>query len=364
MATTEALPKLSNLIPSWANPFSYIYNDMQGIVGGLQDKIESVIIHAPPQPHLSLLDAYQHALMNWAAYIAYIVFIYAVTVFMLVYRKGRRILRSLVVMLSFGLVGPSWPWIVTQMVDAGTRLSKIADFYHPASTAASHQSILSGIANQTGGFFAGAITLLFGSGLALFMLVYGPGIQLFQLWGPVAYSFSALGKRGLQITNLLLSFGLVVTMLGRPVAIFWIEMGELWRDTFPLGKNPLGSIGYTVMAYAFATIAQLILLAACYVGVTRVEGYIKAQSAGRVAAVINKTVKAELIQSRAAAARKALPIVVMNYDLPPGKQPNRVVNHKNGRRATELAGNALSTAHPAAGQAVKAGGRVVFHPKK
>lgn len=319
------------------HPLDSIRDDLLDLVNKMQNLIEQTLITPSPLPDVTLLTGFYDVANNLAGYIAYLVFVVAVVISALTFRKGKRVIHSIGVIIIIAMLTPEWAFIVDEMQQLGYNLSHfVTTLFNP------NTKNVPAIANVLGaiGAFFGA--LCGGSLLIAFISNYPIIIVFFKFWAPIAYSFSSFGKRSKQFSNLVLSLGLVATILGPAFAVFFIEMGEVFVSTFPFGHTVFGAYAYTITSYFLAGLSQIILIAVSYMGIVAVEGKIVAMSKGASQATIKNVAKVDVqrIRRNNSSGIKPVKVQAVNQN---NRSFTQQVGHESKKVAAEKASKALLT---------------------
>jgi hypothetical protein len=199
----------------------------------------------------------------------------------------------------------------------------------------------------------------------MFIASYEFLIIVLKFWGPIAYAFGTLGTRAKQFSNMILSFGLVATIVGRPFAIFFLELGQVALQTTPLGKVGFFAMAFVVGSYVAAFVSQIVLFFVCYKGISAIEGFIGARIRGTTETLIRQTIRVDVQNirknNRAGLHPVPVPVPVRRQMVQDAKtRAKREGAKAAARKATTVASAAaLATGHPAAGAALnKAGGNL------
>lgn len=284
-----------SLVPAW-NPFDPVgsFKDMLVKMSEyMMKQFESVIVHPPRFSDKGVLPSFYGAGNQLALYIVYSVFLLVVLVGTLFFRKTGRIGKTLVVWLLLTSGVGVWVEIVNQMTAFGDSASSGVLLLGQNLPANNRFGLP--VLDDVGWYIA---TLLYGLGwgsmLSGFIANYEIFIVILKFWGPVAFSISTLGKRAKAFSNGLLALGLVATCVGRPFAIFFLELGQLAVHTTPLGKVGFFAMVFVVGSYIAALISQLVMLAVCYKGISAVEGFLVARLRGTSETLIKQTLKVDV----------------------------------------------------------------------
>jgi hypothetical protein len=206
----------------------------------------------------------------------------------LFWQRGRAAFaRALIAFVAVAALSPLWFEFISAFQKLGDNLSNVAlGLTNQAPTGAA--SIIPVLPNMTieDAFLA---SLTFGPaayfGYLLFdtFLAYGYVAAIVAFLGLLSLSLIALGPRARKVFNFLIAVGIVTMVLGRPVAIVCIELGQAFANLFTNTPNSMFILGAsTVGSLILALIAQPVLLVLMYQGVSRVGGNINALVTGTV----------------------------------------------------------------------------------
>lgn len=333
-----------------------------------------IITNAPTHTDWGILPVAYGSGLNLAAYLAYLVLVVGVVFSLFFFHKIDRVGKAILTIVVIAVLTPAWVTIVNWMVDAGTTLANIANFYDPPDKVSPSYELPT-IKNAVGAFTSYTFALIFGGFVAVILAHYEVLIIAFKLIGPIAYSLSSFGKRTKQFCNIVISMGLVATLFGRPFAVLFLEFGQVARYTFPFGRTGFGAAVYTIGSYSLAFWSQVVLFFACYFTVTAVEGKVVGAFKGVTQTFVTKMVPVNVNKIR---QNNLMPVPVpmrvqanrgshVDRGISRGKEMAKGAVRTVGRAGTTIAGAAVSaTGNVPAGAAIGAAGGAFFadRPKK
>jgi hypothetical protein len=332
-------------------------------------QFEQVIVHPPRFSDDGILPSIYGSGNQLTLYIAWIVLLFAVFIGLMFFRKGGRIGMALVNWLLLSSALPVWVTIVNQMSDAGDKGSEAALLIGQNLPENGHFGLP--VLDNVGWYI---LCLLGGIGwgslLSTFIASYEFLIILLKFWGPIAYAVGTIGTRAKQFSNMILSLGLVATLVGRPFAIFFLELGQVAVKTTPLGKVGFFAMAFVVGSYVAAFASQIVLFFVCYKGVSAIEGFIGARIRGTAETVIRQTIRVDVqnIRKNNTAGLRPVPVPVPVSRGDHTKAAASYAKREGAKAAARKATTVVSAAAMAAGQpeiavvANKAGGQF-FKPQ-
>lgn len=309
------LPMIFNPLDPWGSLRDLLVDAYEYMV----EFFQSAIVSPVRVSDAGILPIVYSSTLNLAVYFGYLIVVFALVVSVLTFRKGVRLTKAIGIWVLVGTAGAAiWIPTVNLMTEFGDDLSAVAaGIYTPPDTVSGGAPWLP---TDIGWSILGLGNSLLG-GLLLTVLLqnYEFLIILFKAIGPVAIVVGAIGPRAQKFANLILAAGLVATAVGRPFAVFFMEMGEVAVHTFPGGSSALGAMWYTVGSYYLAFLSQITLMFALYKGIAAVEGFVSSRVRGGIEAVIKKTVKVDAQKYRKEHAKpKAQPVYMKKA--PPAKR--------------------------------------------
>jgi|JI10StandDraft_1071094.scaffolds.fasta_scaffold05082_10 hypothetical protein len=356
------LPKMP-LIWNPLDPLGSLVKVMQDAYSVMVGVFEQIIASPPRFSNISILSVLYWSGSHGAASLSYMVLLFAVVIGALFFHKGMRIGQALLVYLL--LAGATIPFvaIIDQLTLAGDEAAAAMNFYTPPDGATGYAiPFITDPIWWLAGMFGG---LVGGSWLAGLIMAYEPLIILAKFIGLPMVALSTVGTRSRNVANALLAVTLVATCVGRPFAVFFLELGQVALYTAPFGTTPIGASLYTNGSYVSATISQLVLMAACYKAAVVVEGKIAAAIKGTAEATIRKVLKVDIRKQARQADSRPVPVVVMTPIPTLAQQAHGTARvgvadakRKAAHFVTQAAAGAVAVAgSPAAGAVIhKAGG--------
>lgn len=350
---TVGLPTIWNPL----DPFGSLADDLRNAYKAQENWLSNFLANPPRYSDKGILpDLYQIGSIN-AEYLVFGVFLLAVMIGVALMR-GETMARAFMAWILVSLLAPVFVQVINGMANTGNSVTADLNFYNPPNQPDPpiDNALIGGLIfllNWLGSFAL--------SGVAI---SYEPIIVFVKFWGLIAMGMWALGKRTRQMTEIIIALGIVATLLGRPVAQFILEIGQIMRSTFPGGNTlVLGGI-LTMISIALAIVSQVVLVFACYKGVQGIEGRIRSLVKGTVVTTIKNTIKVDLNK-----LRKQQPPPVPMYNVAPPGPTTRDHIHRAGRAAGRKASSAVGAAataagHPAIGLVVAKGGNHKFRENK
>lgn len=326
----------------------------------LTNSFEQIIAQPARVSNSGMLPVVYSSQLNLAVYLGYMVTVLALVVFVFVFRKGDRVVKAVGVWIFIGAMGALWIPTVDQMTQLGDdTTAALANIYTPPADATSD---IPWLPTDLGWALLGVSNALLGGlALSLYLQSYEFLIIAFKAWAPISWVVGTIGPRFQKLSNMILAVGLVATLVGRPFAVFFMEMGQIAVYTFPLGQTALGGMYYTVGSYYIAALSQIVLMIALYKGVSAIEGFITSKVKGGVEAVIKKTVKVDLEQHRKDRAKpRPTPVVVKKPELTVKSGSKKILEQGVAAAATAALGAATGGSSAVAAKAVRfAGGALL-----
>lgn len=350
---TVGLPTIWNPL----DPFGSFADELHSAYKALDKWLNNFLANPPRYSDRGILpDLYQIGAIN-AQYFVFLVMMLTVMVGVALMR-GKAIGRAIMAWVLVSLLAPVYIQLINAMANTGSSITAALNFYTPPDQPDPP------IDNALVGMVIFGLNFLGSFALAGVTVSYEPIIVLVKFWGLIAISVWALGKRARQITEVIIALGIVATLLGRPVAQFILEIGQMLRASFPGGNTlVLGGI-FVMITLTLAIISQVVLVFACYKGVQAIDGRIGALVKGTVTTTVKNTIKVDLNRLR----KQQTPPQPM-YNVAPPAPSTRDHVHRAGRAAGRKASSAVGAAataagHPAVGVVVAKGGNHKFRENK
>jgi hypothetical protein len=295
--------------------------------------------------------------------IAYVTFILA-----LFFTKKRvNFLHALMILVVLAIIGPVWFSIMNQFDVLGDELTKAStEIYVPP--AGQNQNILPPL--NFADAFATIILLLPTILWALSLYVTFAGYELVstlvQFSGLIVLSLWALGDRVKKVFSMLVSAGIVTIVLGRPVAMLFIELGQGFVATLSGASGTMIFIGaITIMSLFLALLSQILLVFLTYHAVSPIVGKVIAAVSGTVEAInierfrlTNTAINEAYTQSLQGRSQ-----AIENRPSTAGTFAREAAATGVALGAAKLAAKAAASAHPAVGAAasiaITAGGKAI-----
>jgi hypothetical protein len=197
--------------------------------------------------------------------------------------------RALIVFLAVATLSPFWYQVTAALENVGDDLTRVAMTLVEQSTGGGPNIPMFPQMTFTDAFWA---VMTFGPaaffGYLLFgtFLVYEFVTVVVAFLGLLSLSLLAIGPRSRKAFNFLVATGLVTMVLGRPVAMICIELGQAFAGLFAGTPNAVFVQGAATVGSLFlALLAQPILLVLMYQGVSRVGGLVDARITGTVKSI-------------------------------------------------------------------------------
>lgn len=210
----------------------------------------------------------------------------------LVWKRGRvSFARALLVYVGVAVISPLWYEVTAAFEKLGDDLSVVAVNFIDQSGGSGAVVAVPKLPTLiiTDSFLA-SITFgpaaLFAYELFAVLLSYEFVTILVAFFGLLSLGLLAAGARARKVFNFLVAVGLVTMVLGRPVAIICIELGQAFANVFAGAPNAMVITGViTVASLIVAILIQPVLLFLMYQGVSRVGGLIDSRITGTVRSI-------------------------------------------------------------------------------
>lgn len=279
-------------------------------------------------------------------------------------KRGRAsFVQALIIVLVSGVVGPLWFYAFDQLQLLGDQLSIAFNLNQQVQTTNGVNLVTLAfpalkIQDVLMSLFTFGPLLFFMYGLFSVFVSYTFLAVVVKFLGLICFSLLALGERTRKVFSLLVAVGLVAVVIGKPVAVLFISIGQglssltaIFAEGFIQGIILSGSV-------IAAILIQPVLVFLMYKGVSPIVGKVAAAVTGKVRALSENR---EGQGVRALSNANAASLQGRSQAIPYNKGPSYV------RRAAEIGGSvaiakgaamlaakAASNVHPAAKVAVMA----------
>ena len=209
----------------------------------------------------------------------------------LLWKRGRMsFARALLVYVGVAVLSPLWYEVTAAFEKLGDDLSVIAVNFIDQSGSGAAVAVPKLPSMIITDAFLASITFgpaaLFGYELFAILLSYEFVTILVAFFGLLSLALLGAGARARKVFNFLVAVGIVTMVLGRPVAIICIELGQAFANVFAGAPNAMVITGVvTVASLVVAILIQPVLLFLMYQGVSRVGGFIDSRITGTVRSI-------------------------------------------------------------------------------
>jgi hypothetical protein len=358
------LPKIpipTPSLPSWANPFNWLKDEIHKLLTGLTSFFETILLHPPRPPRA-----------NWQDYLfgnalgltpALEIFTVVLVVVIALFHQGYfpRVTQALLMIIVLACIIPIFFSLCDYLIAAGDQLAQGAVFYNPPDNSGDKSLIvLPTISDVLGGVIGFTVIGILGFVLIMFILVYELVIIAVKFAFLPAYALKPLNERTERWFGRIVSLALVSMLFGRAAAVFCLELGKLAANNLPFNGNTFIEVIYLAAGFVFAIAVQISLLkGTSHVYSKATGGRVSSDSKVRGKVDTNNTKRQKVDVGGDIHGKTKGPLPVRLVKPPLKKRVKDGVAKEGGRRLAErLVPGAAAKANPYAFVAYEVGSRV------
>ncbi len=278
------------------DPFALLTDKFREMYQSMVELFEWLILDPPTLGQNPITTFLYGNAMGAAPLLAVVVLSFTMVMAIFWSKRRAAFARAALVFVAVIVLTPLWYELIAAFEQMGDDLSgAMMGMFDQFATDTSGKRVLLPIIAITDVVLAG-VTLAFAAALVTILMAIFTGYEFitvaFGFLGLLSFALLALGPRARKIFNFLVSMGIVSMVLGRPTAMFFIDLGQWYAST--LANTPMAAFitGLVTVASLFIAIAaQFALLILTYVSVSRVAGLVDARITGTVKAISDNRTK-------------------------------------------------------------------------
>jgi hypothetical protein len=279
------IPNIKDLVGDVAGaPFKWLLDVFHDWYNGLVKMFEEQYVHHLTIKPGPVTDYLFGSALNLSQYLASGAFMAALVLAAFLPSGMKRMPRTFKVLLGVIVAPTAYFWGLDLLTALGDQLSEaVVGIYTPTGKFG-HQALLAIpiVDNPLGALTGMGFTLTFGGLLLGIFTVYAPlGLVAALLLLPF-FALSALWDWAYKLTNIFISAVLVTHVLGIPVALFFLKIGQAASDNIGVINNSLGITMMINGGLILGIVAQVFLFWACMKVVSPVTGSIYNRGNSRV----------------------------------------------------------------------------------
>jgi|GEM_PF-2958256 len=277
-------------MPLHWNPFDYLKDFLLECLKGLVGNYEKMFAHQARVEIGGPFDYLYGNALGTAGRLAVSVAVVTSVIAIMHRKSARRAIDAFGAVFALVVLTPVWFAVADGLVAFGNVLSDAARFYHapPASPTGLSFLTVPPTGNIVTAIIGGGFISFWGGLLLVIFYMYQVLVIVVKFGLLFGISLYGINHR---LLYWLLATGLLTMTLGRPAAIFLIEVGKVMTDIGLLGQSVFGTCVYLIASL----IAAIGIQVAIYIGLRKkvfnseVFGRVASRVTGKVKSVVKRT---------------------------------------------------------------------------